>query len=74
METLKVGKTLSIETSGSTHTYAFPSETPCKRGSIEMIRDAIMVIWQDKPETAWRVIQRIRKVINFCSKKICKRI
>lgn len=52
-------------------TYAFPSFGDISVGSIDaaMVRDALAAIWLEKPETARRLRQRIRTVIDWAVAK-----
>jgi len=50
-------------------TYAFPKfgNLPVGQVSREHIREALLPIWKTKAETASRVLQRIRTVINYAA-------
>lgn len=48
-------------------TYAFPylGKVPVSQLTRDQIREALLPIWQTKAETASRVLQRIRTVVNY---------
>lgn len=50
-------------------TYAFPhfGRLPIGAVSLDHMRSALLPIWKTKPETASRVLQRIRTVINYAA-------
>ncbi|MBY0300796.1 MULTISPECIES: tyrosine-type recombinase/integrase [Sphingomonas] len=52
-------------------TYAFPSigGTPVDKVAGPAIRDLLAPIWNDKPETARRVLQRIKTVLDWAHAK-----
>lgn len=52
-------------------TYAFPSigATPVDKVAGPAIRDLLAPIWNDKPETARRVLQRIKTVLDWAHAK-----